>query len=294
MNKVHISLNEVSAVISTEGAALIGLSVDNFNLIEPNTRDGLYAGKILAPWPNRIKDGKYTFNKKDYQLPINEVSKNNSLHGLVANCHWEVILQDQSKVILQHLLNQPDIYPGKLQLQVSYEIIEQGVEISVLSENVGDISAPYGVSIHTYLVAGALVKNYELLLQLPSDQFLEVDAERLLPIKLQPVTGANFNFVSLKKISNLFIDHAFKYSSDYPRSISLLNAEGQGAEVIFDEQSNWIQIHTADRDLRADSRMAVAIEPMTCPPDAFNSGIDLVVLEPGKKHEYKLKIKRKN
>jgi aldose 1-epimerase len=40
--------------------------------------------------------------------------------------------------------------------------------------------------------------------------------------------------------------------------------------------------------------MAVAIEPMTCPPDAFNSGIDLIVLKPGKKHEYKLKIKRKN
>jgi aldose 1-epimerase len=293
MNKVHISLSQVSAVISTEGAALIGLSVDSFDLIEPNTREGLYAGKILAPWPNRIKDGKYTFNKKDYQLPVNEVSKNNSLHGLVANCHWEVILQDQSKVILQHLLNQPDIYPGKLQLQVSYEIIEQGVEISVLSENVGDISAPYGVSIHTYLVAGALVKNNELLLQLPTDQFLEVDAERLLPIKLQPVTGTNFDFISLKKISDLFIDHAFKYSSDYPRSISLLNAEGQGAEVIFDEQSNWIQIHTADRDLQGNSRMAVAIEPMTCPPDAFNSGIDLVVLEPGKKHEYKLKIKRK-
>jgi aldose 1-epimerase len=293
MNKVHISLNEVSAVISTEGAALIGLSVDNFNLIEPNTRDGLYAGKILAPWPNRIKDGKYTFNKKDYQLPVNEVSKNNSLHGLVANCHWDVIFHDQSKVILQHLLNQPDIYPGKLQLQVSYEIIEQGVEISVLSENVGDISAPYGVSIHTYLVPGALVKNNELLLQLPSDQFLEVDAERLLPIKLQPVTGSNFDFISLKKISNLFIDHAFKYSSDYPRSILLLNAEGQGAEVIFDDESKWIQIHTADRDLQADSRMAVAIEPMTCPPDAFNSGIDLIVLEPGKKHEYKLKIKRK-
>ena len=293
MNKVHISLNEVSAAINTEGAALIGLSVDNFNLIEPNTRDGLYAGKILAPWPNRIKDGKYSFNKKDYQLPVNEVSKNNSLHGLVANCQWEVIFQDQSKVTLQYLLNQPDIYPGKLQLQVTYEIIENGIEITVLSENVGELSAPYGVSIHTYLVAGALVKNNELLLQLPSDQFLEVDAERLLPIKLQPVTGSNFDFISPKKISNLFIDHAFKYSSDYPRSISLLNAEGQGAEVIFDDQSKWIQIHTADRDLQGDSRMTVAIEPMTCPPDTFNSGIDLIVLEPGKKHEYKLKIKRK-
>jgi len=293
MNKVQISLNEVSAVISTEGAALIGLSVNNFNLIEHNTRDGLYAGKILAPWPNRIKDGKYTFNKKDYQLPINEVSKNNALHGLVANCLWEITFQSQSKVVLQYLLNQPEIYPGKLELQVTYEIIESGIEITVLSENVGELSAPYGVSIHTYLVAGALVKNNELFLQIPADQFLEVDAERLLPIKLQPVVGTNFDFIHSKKVSDLFIDHAFKYSSDNPRSISLLNKDGQGAEVIFDDLSKWIQIHTADRDLQGDSRMAVAIEPMSCPPDAFNSRIDLIVLEPGKKHKYKLKIKRK-
>jgi aldose 1-epimerase len=293
MKKIHISLNEVSAVISTDGAALIGLSVNNFDLIEPNTREGLYAGKILAPWPNRIKDGKYSFNKKDYQLPINEVSKNNSLHGLVANYQWEVLFQSESKVVLQYLLNQPDIYPGKFQLQVSYEIIEQGVEIAVLSENIGELSAPYGVSIHTYLVAGAGVKNNELTIQIPADQFLEVDADRLLPIKLQPVVGTNFDFIDPKKISDLFIDHAFKYSSDYPRSISLLNKDGQGAEVIFDDQSNWIQIHTADRDLQGDSRMAVAIEPMSCPPDTFNSGIDLIILEPGKKHEYKLKIKRK-
>lgn len=293
MKKIHISLNEVSAAISTEGAALIGLSVNNFDLIEPNTRDGLYAGKILAPWPNRIKDGKYSFNKKDYQLPINEVSKNNSLHGLVANSLWEITFQNQSKVILEYLLDQPEIYPGKLQLQVSYEIIEQGVEIAVLSENIGELSAPYGVSIHTYLVAGAGVKNNELTLQIPADQFLEVDSERLLPIKLQPVTGTNFDFINPKKISDLFIDHAFKYSSNYPRSVLLLNKDGGGAEVIFDDQSNWIQIHTADRDLQGDSRMAVAIEPMSCPPDAFNSGIDLIILEPGKKHEYKLKIKRK-
>jgi len=294
MKSVSISLNGVSAVIGTEGAALIGLLVNNFDLIEPNTRDGLYAGRILAPWPNRIKDGQYSFNNKDYQLPINEVSKNNSLHGLVANSLWEITFQNQSKIILEYLLNRPEIYPGKLQLQVTYEIIEHGVEITVLSENIGEISAPYGVSIHTYLVAGALVKNSELYLQLPADQFLEVDTDRLLPIKLQPVAGTNFDFINPKKISDLFIDHAFKYSSDYPRSISLLNKDGQGAEVIFDEQSNWLQIHTADRDLQADSRMAVAIEPMSCPPDAFNSEMDLIVLEPGNKHEYKLRIKRKN
>ena len=109
MKKVYLSSKGVSAAISTKGAALIGLSVNKFDLIEPNTRDGLYAGKILAPWPNRIKDGKYSFNNKDYQLHVNEVSKKNSLHGLVANCLWEVLFQSESKVVLQYLLNQPAV-----------------------------------------------------------------------------------------------------------------------------------------------------------------------------------------
>ena len=42
----------------------------------------------------------------------------------------------------------------------------------------------------------------------------------------------------------------------------------------------WVQVYSGEQV----SRRGVAIEPMTCPPDAFNSHTDLVALEPGQTH----------
>jgi aldose 1-epimerase len=46
-----------------------------------------------------------------------------------------------------------------------------------------------------------------------------------------------------------------------------------------------VQVHTGDRPEPADHRRGLAVEPMTCPPDAFTSGVDLVHLGPGESHE---------
>jgi aldose 1-epimerase len=61
----------------------------------------------------------------------------------------------------------------------------------------------------------------------------------------------------------------------------------------FDQSSNWIQIHTADRNGAEQSRNTVAIEPMSCPPDAFNSGVDVINLKPGDSHDFQIWIKQK-
>lgn len=288
----EINLGNFKAKINTYGASLISLSNNEFNLIESNTREGLYAGSVLAPWPNRIKDGRYSFNDEMFELPINEKSKNNALHGLVAHSDWQPVSSSGSSITLEHILDMPKIYPGKLKLQIKYEFIDNYLEIKIDALNIGNKKAPYGVSIHTYFVAGQNLKNNQLFLQLPSSEFMQVDLERLLPLGIEKVDSTEFDFRILKQISNLFIDHAFKADTDLPPRVRLINESKLGVELEFDESTKWIQVHTADRDGKEDARMAVAIEPMSCPPDAFNSALDLITLEPNERHSFSLKIKQ--
>ena len=288
----EINLGNFKAKINTYGASLISLSNNEFNLIESNTREGLYAGSVLAPWPNRIKDGRYSFNDEMFELPINEKSKNNALHGLVAHSDWQPVSSSGSSITLEHILDMPKIYPGKLKLQIKYEFIDNYLEIKIDALNIGNKKAPYGVSIHTYFVAGQNLKNNQLFLQLPSSEFMQVDLERLLPLGIEKVDSSEFDFRKPKQISNLFIDHAFKADTDLPPRVRLINESKLGVELEFDESTKWIQVHTADRDGKEDARMAIAIEPMSCPPDAFNSALDLITLEPNERHSFSLKIKQ--
>ena len=227
-----------------------------------------------------------------FELPINEKSKNNALHGLVAHSDWQIISSSGSSITLEHILDMPKIYPGKLKLQIKYEFIDNYLEIKIDALNIGNKKAPYGVSIHTYLVAGENIKNNQLFLQLPSSEFMQVDLERLLPLGIEKVDSTEFDFRKLKQISNLFIDHAFKADAVLPPRVRLINESKLGVELEFDESTKWIQVHTADRDGKEDARMAVAIEPMSCPPDAFNSGLDLITLAPNERHSFSLKIKQ--
>ena len=288
----EINSGNFKAKINSYGASLISLSNNEFNLIESNTREGLYAGSVLAPWPNRIKDGRYSFNDEMFELPINEKSKNNALHGLVAHSDWQPVSSSGSSITLEHILDMPKIYPGKLKLQIKYEFIDNYLEIKIDALNIGNKKAPYGVSIHTYFVAGQNLKNNQLFLQLPSSEFMQVDLERLLPLGIEKVDSTEFDFRILKQISNLFIDHAFKADTDLPPRVRLINESKLGVELEFDESTKWIQVHTADRDGKEDARMAIAIEPMSCPPDAFNSALDLITLEPNERHSFSLKIKQ--
>lgn len=290
---IHIAHGELTAQIDTLGSSLVGLSDGDFNLVEPTTPKDLYPGSILAPWPNRIKDGKYQYQDFRYQLPINELQRGNALHGLVAYAEWELISRAENEVILEYLLDRSEIYPGKLMLRSKFAVEQNGLVIEITAKNIGSCSAPYGVSIHTYLVAGNVIKNNELTLKIPAEKYLAVDESRLLPIDLAQVSNTKFDFQTGRIISNQLIDHAFKYSSKHPRQVELLNPKGQGVVMEFDESTNWIQIHTADRDGGDSSRLSVAVEPMSCPPDAFNSKIDLVDLAPQQEHIFTLKIRRK-
>jgi aldose 1-epimerase len=279
-----ISLNSAGfyAEISTTGAALKLLQFQGRDLIEPAPKVPRYHGSVLAPWPNRIRDGRYVFRGTTYTTVVNEAARGNALHGLVDTVEFSIQSQGEGNLHLSAILPSGNHYPSDIQIDCFYSLDLTGLRWQISAKNIGNSTAPYGVSIHPYLVAGNDLLVDELFLSFESKEFLEVDDQRLLPLELQHVDVRDFNFNNKTRIGTRFIDHAFKVNplSDN-RRIELTDSKGVGTFMEYDSAAHWIQIHTADREGGADSRKCLAVEPMSCPPDAFNSGLDLIELEPG-------------
>lgn len=276
-----------SAAIATVGAALRELTVDGRNLVVPFEADTIrpvFRGAILAPWPNRIVDGTYTFGGVDYQVPLTEPTRAHALHGLLAWTRWTVGSASESRAVLQTEVVATDGYPFPLDVSVTYELSDTGLTTTVTATNTGRGPAPFGTAAHPYLSAGTgHVDDWTL--TLPAASYFEVTGERLLPKDVEPVTAREgFDFRAPKVIGGLFVDHAFTEltrSDDGVATVELRAPEGTGVQMTWGRELPWVQIHTADRPEAELNRLGLAVEPMTCPPDAFNSGTDLVILQPG-------------
>lgn len=282
MSEIKLQSGDYTAIIRKHGAGLNSLTFRNRNLVEPFLlgQPARYRGDLLAPWPNRIRDGKYLVEGKTYEVPINETNRQTSLHGLINNLNWDITIKSRNRVELGVELLESISFPTSLIFRAIYALSDKGLTIEIHANNSGTKRAPYGVSIHPYLIAFPSEKVDQWKLAMNSDQVLAVDQKRLLPLQLCEVSELNYDFRQGAKIGNRFIDHAFKVDESKPRLISLFSQNGNGVEMTFDSSARWIQIHTADRNGDSDSRSCLAVEPMSCPPDAFNSKIDLIWLEP--------------
>jgi aldose 1-epimerase len=285
----EISADGYVAVVSEVGASLRVLRYGRRDLVASYPADvvrPVYRGAVLAPWPNRVADGRYEFDGVTHQVPVNEVDRMNALHGLVAWVPWQLVEHAQHQVVLAYRLHPLDGYPFMLDLQVAYRVGRHGLEWEIACVNVGDVPAPYGCALHPYLVAGP-GKVDDWTLTLPAEQYLTVSADRLLPASLEPVAGTGFDFREPRPIGAAFLDHAFTglvRDENRHATVRLTDSSGAGVALRWDEAWPWVQVHTADRPESGLNRSGLAVEPMTCPPDAFNSGVDLVRLQPGAEH----------
>jgi len=275
------------ATVTEVGATLRQLSHGGRDLVVPFDADQMmrvHRGALLAPWPNRIADGRYTFDGKEHQLPINEVDRHNAIHGLVSWVPWRLVAQTEDSVVLAYHLFPQAGYPFNIEITASYLLRSDGLTCSVRATNLGPTQAPYGVSAHPYLVAGpGLVNDWTL--EVPAESVLEVTPDRLLPVGVHEVAG-ELDFRSPRVIGETALDHAYTglTRSDGIASVRVTSPTGTGVECRFGEACDWVQVHTADRPDPAENRIGLAVEPMTCPPDAFNSRMDLIRLAPGASH----------
>jgi aldose 1-epimerase len=194
-------------------------------------------GQVLAPWPNRLADGRYEWDGEELQLPLTEVSTGSAIHGLVRWASWRPAEVEESRVALEHVLHPQPGYPFTLRLRVEYTLREHGLRVRSSAENLGSRAAPFGIGHHPYLLG-------------PSDE-LSLDGE--------PVGSRQ-------------LDETRHRPGGW-------RIDAGRAAVWADDAWPWAQVFTGD--LPEIRRRGLAIEPMTCPPQAFRSGEGVIRLEPG-------------
>jgi aldose 1-epimerase len=241
------------------------------------------SGELLAPWPNRVDGGRYSFGGDAYQLNLSEPANGNAIHGLTRWANWVAAAQEASRVDLRYVLHAHPGYPFCLELVASYRLTaEDGLEVSVTARNVGSRPAPYGTGSHPYLTVGTpLIDACEL--QLPAARWLEAD-DRGIPVgDTRDVSGTPFDFRSARAIGSTVMDHALTGLSRDPAGRAWATLAGPDSELRFwaDEGYQWLQVFSGDALAPGRRRRALAIEPMTCPPNAFVTGTDLLTLAPG-------------
>ncbi|TBN57542.1 galactose mutarotase [Glaciihabitans arcticus] len=269
-----------TATIASVGASLRALRHSGRDLVVPFDADEVrpaFRGATLAPWPNRVVDGRYTFGGVEHELALTEPRRGHALHGLVAWTSFDVVESSATSVTLSTTIEAQVGYPHRVLVTVEYVLSSTGLRETVTADNQGRDAAPFGTGPHPYLVAGpGRVDDWTL--SLDAAQVLAVTEERLIPVSLVDIGDTEFDFRTPRVIGDTFIDHAF---TGLGGSATLTVADGSGVVMQWDAACPWLQVHTADRPIPAENRLGLAVEPMTCPPDAFNSGTDLVILEPG-------------
>jgi aldose 1-epimerase len=242
-------------------------------------------GLPLLPWPNRLADGHYEFDGEQMQLPIDEIGRRNAIHGLTRWVNWTVAEQADDRVQVTYRVYPRPGYPFMLDLQIEYALDDAGLSVRTTAHNIGARRLPFGAGQHPYFTVGTeFIDSAEL--QLPAQSRLELDPERRLPTgNSLPVAGTDVDFRQPKRVGSLVVDDCFTdlvRDADQRARVTLADpSSGKSLVVWMDERYRYIQAFTGDTLMPDRRRRSLAIEPMSCPPNAFRTGTDLIVLEPG-------------
>jgi aldose 1-epimerase len=243
-------------------------------------------GQPLIPWPNRVRDGVYQFESTRQQLALSEPEAHNAIHGLVRWANWTAAQAHSDRVVMEHFLHPQAGWPWSLHVQIEYSLDDHGLTVTTTATNVGAHRCPYGAGQHPYLTLGT-EKVDSLVLQAPGHRFLESD-RRGIPTATHAVDGTRFDYRQSRELGDAELDVGYTdlERDDDGRARVRLGAPelGRRATLWMDEAYGFLMVFTGDTLALEARRRGLAVEPMTCAPNALRSGEGLVVLEPGASH----------
>lgn len=280
-----IAFGDQRAVIVEVGGGIRAYTAGNRAVLEPydvrEMCDGAH-GAVLVPWPNRVAGGRYRSGGAEHQLDLTEPEKRNAIHGLLRWRAWRCVERRRSAVVMYTRLHPMPGYPFALDVRVRYELGEHGLAVRTTATNVGDVACPFGCGHHPYLSPGAGALD-DCVIRLDAGTRLLPD-ERGIPVGRQGIEGSPFDLREGRRLGGLRLDDAF---TDLGRDgngdahVLLTGTDGATVDLRADRAYRFVQLYTGDTLAPGRRRRAVAAEPMTCAPDAFNNGDGLLRLEPG-------------
>jgi aldose 1-epimerase len=242
------------------------------------------AGQVLAPWPNRLEDGTYAFGSMTATVPLNEPARQNAIHGFVRWLNWDLIEQTSERVVLGCSIAPQPAYPWPVRLELAYLLRPDALEVTVRARNLGADAAPFGIGFHPYLATGAGGVDAARL-SVPATVRLRAN-ERGLPVGREEIAlGAIAPGGVDATLAGVVLDDCFTglvREADGFWHVGLQPDTGREAvvELLGDEHFPYVMCFTADTLEPSRRRRGVAIEPMSCAPNALRSGEGLVTLEP--------------
>ena len=269
--QLDLTLGDQEATVTELGAGLRRYAVGGRDVVKGYAADEPVSGgkgQQLIPWPNRIRDGRYPWAGKTQQLVLSEPPRHNASHGLARYVPWTVVEQEDARVALELTIFSQPGWPGILHARLAYALTDDGLHVTLEATNVGPTEVPFGYGAHPYLTVGETSVD-EVEVTLPAASRLEVD-DRMLPVAVSPVDGTGLDLRDGSPVGERVLDTAYTdlaRDADGGWTVRLRRGD-RTAELWADASFGWAQVFTGEK--RRD--VGLAVEPMTCGPDAFNEG----------------------
>jgi aldose 1-epimerase len=281
------------AIVPEYGGIMVGLYFKGNNIIDTySDYESLVENKwsknvLLFPFPNRLRDGKYSWEGKTYSFDINNKATGNAIHGFSKNVPMRVtniIMESYASLTCTYIYDGwHEGFPFPFDFNITYEMDDNsGLEVTMQVTNLHSESIPWGMGWHPYFDIADTVDEVSMLL--PKCQKIEID-DRMLPTNVL----VDFqDFKAVRKIGDYTLDNGFKLMEKEEKASVYLESDKYRLEYwqeTGNDKWNFLQIFTPPH------RQSIALEPMTCNIDAFNNGNGLKKLAPGESMEGKFGVK---
>ena len=279
--EVELTAGDATLAVDLRGAALRRLSVAGWEVLDgypPGTVAPGWRGAVLLPWPNRVRDGRWSWQGEQLQLPLDSPAEPHAIHGLVAWQPWILLDRADRSVTLGTTVEPHPGYPFRLAAAVDVELAADRLTWRLRVRNAGDRPAPVAAGVHPYLSVGASADGgiADAELTLPARTELLLDGG--LPTgERRPFDGA-VGRIGDRPLDTPLTD--LERDDDGWAHVRLRGGAGE-LSLSADPAWPWLQVYTGDTLPPGQHRRSLAVEPMTSPPNALADGVDLVVLAPG-------------